>query len=545
MPKPRFHLVDCQIAIHKHIRSNRWNTQAMKTQKLAFLVLLAAACTSRPQVAVNGETLRGVAVDENNVSAFLGVPFAAPPIGELRWRGPQPYESTQLQRDATKFAPACMQTLRIVEWYRDMAELSGRARTVVPDLRASEDCLYLNVWTPDADETAALPVMVYVHGGSNSSGWSWEPNYHGDVLAAEGVVVVSIAYRVGDFGFFAHPDLDNQSVNANFGLWDQVAALRWIQENIRTFGGDPENVTLFGESAGAENIVSLMLSRIADDLFAKVILQSTAGFGLTDNRTLADERRRGGALAAALGRDRPLTIDELRELPAEEFLRLSTENLRGHYHAAVIDGTLIDRPALEKLAAGDYLRRRTIIGTNADEWYAYIERDADAAELERRVRLFFPGNQLAALEKVAAEANIRTQIDRIHTAGAMLCPSQYFAASVSIGSNPVWMYWFSRAREGKIGEEWRAFHGVELPYVFGTHDDWMEVSDADRRVTASVMSYWLQFARYGDPNSLSTPVWPAYRPPDFFVQNINDRVTTISRPDAGLCDLYVKELLQR
>jgi para-nitrobenzyl esterase len=127
----------------------------------------------------------------------------------------------------------------------------------------------------------------------------------------------------------------------------------------------------------------------------------------------------------------------------------------------------------------------------------------------------------------------------------MLCPSQYFAASVSIGSNPVWMYWFSRAREGKIGEEWRAFHGVELPYVFGTHDDWMEVSDADRRVTASVMSYWLQFARYGDPNSLSTPVWPAYRPPDFFVQNINDRVTTISRPDAGLCDLYVKELLQR
>jgi len=246
----------------------------------SLLLLSSLVFASGPDVVINGETLRGVEVDGVNVSAFLGVPFAAPPVGDLRWQGPQEYQPKRDFRDASRFAPACMQKQRIVDWYRDLAELFGNPRDVVADLPVSEDCLYLNIWSPAIDSSEKLPVMVYVHGGSNRSGWSWEPNYHGHALAQQGVVVVSIAYRLGDFGFFAHPELGQGPVVANFGLWDQVAALQWIQDHIAAFGGDADRVTLFGESSGGGNIVALMSAENTDNLFQQVILQSTAGFGL-------------------------------------------------------------------------------------------------------------------------------------------------------------------------------------------------------------------------------------------------------------------------
>ena len=268
----------------------------------ALLLLISSlGFAAGPQITVNGETLRGKLVEGVNVSAFLGVPFAAAPVGDLRWQGPQKHESTHDVRDASQFAPACMQKQRIVDWYRDLAELFGNARDVVADLPVSEDCLYLNVWSPAIGSNEKLPVMVYVHGGSNRSGWSWEPNYHGHALAQHGVVVVSIAYRLGDFGFFAHPELDQPPVVANFGLWDQVAALQWVQDHIAAFGGDADRITLFGESSGAENIVALMFAEDTDDLFQQVILQSTAGFGLRDVHSLVDEQQRGVRFAAALG----------------------------------------------------------------------------------------------------------------------------------------------------------------------------------------------------------------------------------------------------
>ena len=195
---------------------------------------LAASSQSKPlavEVQAEGERLVGQQSPTAGINAFLGVPFAEPPVGPLRWQAPVDYRGRGEVRRADRFAPACMQSPRILEWYRGMAERFGSSRSVFEDLDTSEDCLYLNVWAPAALPAKPLPVMVFVHGGSNRSGWSFEPNYHGHRLAAEGVVVVSIAYRLGVFGFFSHPDLVAQPVAANFGLWDQLAALRWIQRN--------------------------------------------------------------------------------------------------------------------------------------------------------------------------------------------------------------------------------------------------------------------------------------------------------------------------
>ncbi len=514
----------------------------MRILTALLLLYSSLAFASEPKVVIHGETLTGKQVVGLDVSAFLGIPFAAAPVGGLRWQGPQEYRPQQDSRDAAAFAPACMQKQRIVDWYRDLAELFGSPRDVVADLPVSEDCLYLNVWSPAIGDGEKLPVMVYVHGGSNRSGWSWEPNYHGHALAQQGVVVVSIAYRLGDFGFFAHPELGQGPVVANFGLWDQVAALQWIQEHIAAFGGDADRITLFGESSGSGNIVALMFAENTDDLFQQVILQSTAGFGLRDVRSLADEQQRGLRFAEALGDGEPLTVAQMREIPADELLQRADDISQGYYHSPVLDGVLLSESVSSKLSSGRFNARPMIIGSNAEEWYAYIAEDADAASERKMAEEFFPSHAAAALDAVAAEPDIRTRMDRLRTAARMLCPGQYFAEEMSAAGADTWMYWFSRAREGRAGELWRAYHGVELPYVFGTHDEWMETSETDLQVTTATMSYWLQFAKTGNPNGPTTANWPGYSKPGFSVQEIDRPVRTINTPEPELCGIYREDL---
>ena len=244
---------------------------------LLVCTLAIAACERAPLVEVNGETLQGMYIEDTGVAAFLGVPFAEPPVGELRWRAPQTLTSKVAKRMVTEFAPACMQTMRILDWYRWLAEQLGGSGDYYADLQVSEDCLYLNIWTPTLAADAKLPVMIWVHGGSNKSGWSYEPNYHGHNLAQQDVVVISIAYRQGVFGFLSHPELPREEPDANFGLWDMLAALNWVNEHAEKFGGDPERVTMFGESAGAENILALMATKRVDDVLHRGVTQSTAG----------------------------------------------------------------------------------------------------------------------------------------------------------------------------------------------------------------------------------------------------------------------------
>jgi para-nitrobenzyl esterase len=497
----------------------------------------AGCAQAPPSVTVDGEVLVGSHV-AGGVAAFLGVPFAEPPVGDLRWRAPQPLATKLQRRDTTRFAPACMQTTRILDWYRYLAETFGGSREYYPDLEISEDCLYLNVWTPTPDTDAKLPVMVWVYGGSNRSGWSYEPNYHGHVLAARDVVVISVAYRQGLFGFLSHPELPAGEAQANFGLWDIVAALRWVQRNAAAFGGDPDRVTLFGESAGAQNILALMFADAADGLFQRAVLQSTASFGIERMSTLADEQRRGTALAKALGLGGGDELAKLRALPAARLLEPYETDWADYYHAPAIDDMLLTENTWQRIRSGDFRGRRLIIGTNRDEWLDYIERDAGETELREAAAKLLHFEPEAALALVADEPDPRRAMDRLITADNYLCASQITASRASESGGNAWMYYFTRVREDAGGRILGAYHGAEYPYVFGTHDAYMRSTDIDHELTDIMQRYWVNFAAVGDPNGPGLPPWPVYAQPDARVQELGDSVGPVPPPDEELCRLF-------
>ena len=264
-----------------------------------WLALLLAACSTisaaAPAIQLQDTRLEGLYSADGAVESFLGVKFAAAPIGELRWRAPQAVRYSAPVTAARQFGPACYQGDHITRWYQDLiASFGGDPASISPP-PVSEDCLYLNIWRPQFRGTAPLPVMVYVHGGSNRGGWAYEPNYIGENLARQNVLVVSVAYRLGAFGFFSHPDV----AESNFALLDLIAALEWLQQHIGAAGGDPGNVTLVGESAGASNIAHLMVSPKAKGLFQRVIHQS-AGWAISGRVSREQQLAQGLALQREL-----------------------------------------------------------------------------------------------------------------------------------------------------------------------------------------------------------------------------------------------------
>ena len=501
----------------------------------SLALLLVAACSTEPSVEVAGETLTGK--HDANVIAFLGVPYAEPPLGDLRWRAPQPFEAKAARRDTTQFAPACMQTMRILDWYRYLAETFGGSRDYYPDLEISEDCLYLNIWTPTLDNNARLPVMVWLHGGSNISGWSYEPNYYGHALADQGVVVVSIAYRVGVFGFMSHPDLDDAEPVANFGLWDIVAALQWIQANIDAFGGDPGRVTLFGESSGAHNIVMLMAAPSARGLFRRAIGESTAGFGIQMS-SLAEMQQRGRDLAAAMEFDGADTLSRLRDVPADQLLHHYVEDVSDKFQYPTLDGQLFEVRPWDVFAAGDFGDVSLIIGTNADEWWDYVAPDSNADDVIRAAADLVHIDADVALTVMQEEPDHRRAIERMTTADNYLCASQALATTMNAAGNDAWVYYFTRIREDDGGQKVRAYHGAEYPYVFDTHDSYMRTTATDIVLTEAMQQYWTTFAATGNPNSDAVPEWPVFANPDFPVQEFGDNIRTIAAPEPDLCRAF-------
>ena len=508
----------------------------------AFSFLLLLGCNRAPGVEVDGEILLGKYVEDGTVAAFFGVPFAEPPTGDLRWRSPQPLKNTVDHRTVVDFAAACMQTMRILDWYRYMAETFGGSRDYYRDLEISEDCLYLNVWTPTLKHDASLPVMVWVHGGSNRSGWSYEPNYHGHKLARKGVVVVSVAYRVGAFGFLSHAEIPPEDAVANFGLWDLIASLQWVQQNIAKFGGDPGRVTMFGESSGAENILALMFAASADGLFHRAILESTAGYGLRRSPSLADEQKRGHNLAGIMGFEGDDSIASLRLVPADKLLQAYEEAFPDYYHSPAVDGQLLLRPTWEEIQAGSFTDRQLIIGTNAAEWYDFLDADStrdDVLSAADKLRYIDSAGALAA---VISETDPRRAMDRLITAENYVCPSQNTAAKMTAVGRDAWMYYFTRVREDPGGAKVRAFHGAEYAYAFGTHDAYMRTTDVDLELTESMMGYWTQFAATGNPNAEGLPEWLLFKAPDFPVQELGDDIFTIAAPEPMLCDLFERSI---
>lgn len=500
-------------------------------------------CAPAPVVEAGAETLRGAWVaSEQGVAAFAGVPFAAAPLGKLRWRAPAPHRPRPGVQDASRFAPACMQGSGGVDWYVGVAEAFGHGPEVVGRPNGiSEDCLYLNVWAPYPRAGDDLPVVVFVHGGGNSAGWSYEPNYVGSRLAGAGVVAVTIAYRLGPFGFFAHPALDDGSGApvANFGLLDIRAAFEWVRENAAAFGGDPGELTAIGESAGALNLIDLLLADIARgevlaSPFRRLVSQSIGG-SIVSRQDLAQEQAVGLRLANDMGLGPGASAADLRAVPAAEVLAAADHLPEEYYPDGVIDGRTLPKHPMAIIDEARAAGAEILLGSNAHEWLMYIDEDAGIEELEAWMAATAPGREAVLEAGVADTEDARRALDRLRTAREMLCPSRYLAEWVNATGGRAWIYRFTRQRPGPGGEKLGAYHGAELPYVFDTHDAWLPTADEDRRLTRTVMEHWLAFAAAGDPSVPGGPAWPTYSRPTPIVMELGGRAVPADSVTQGLC----------
>ena len=486
---------------------------------LALVLLVAQAVPARAadQVTIASGKLQGITVDHSNVRAFLGIPFAAPPVGKLRWQPPQPVKPWKGVRNADAFGPRCMQ-LRI---FSDM---------IFRDNGPSEDCLSLNVWTPAKSASDRLPVMFWIFGGGFQAGGTSEPRQEGMNLATKGVVVVSANYRLGIFGFFSYPALTAESshhVSGNYGLMDQIAALRWVKHNIAAFGGDPNNVTIFGESAGSFSVSDLMASPLAKGLFQKAIGESGASFGagpqLIGAQTLSESEKAGQKFAESIG---ATSLAALRAIPAEKLLQ---ESRKGDFWPNV-DGYVLPQSVYKIFAEGKQSHVPLLAGWNKDESVGnlYSKTDPPTAEnLIKRIRKIFGSEADEALKYYphATEGKARQSTETLASDFFTVYGTwKWLDMQNQTGDSPVYRYLFTRtppefpgATDGgdvpivKLG----ARHSAEIPYVFGVLKSlkapWEPV---DFKVSDAMMTYWSNFAKTGNPNGADLPHWPRYTPQD-------------------------------
>lgn len=452
------------------------------------------------QVQTSSGTLHGVDMG-NGVAVFMGIPYAAPPVGENRWQAPQPVEPWNGTRDAGNFAPDCAQA----PFPPDAAPI----RT-----KPSEDCLYLNVWKPAKAGTAAkLPVMVWVHGGGFVNGGTSPAVYSGDNFARDGVVLVSINYRLGRYGFFAHPALAAEGFGGNFGFLDQIAALKWVQANIAGFGGDPANVTVFGESAGGMSMHMLLQAPEARGLFQKVIIQSGGGRDLTlPMPTIAVAAKAGEAFAPGLD------AAALRALPAEKVtadLSMMTMAKPG-YSGPMIDGRTIFGSSIDAINAGLYAKVPVMVGANSadgfpvttDKAAIFGEYGADAPDA---LRLYDPDGKTTGL--VVATM---TSADRM-----FIEPARAVARALAARGQATYHFRFAYAHPQLKAVMGGAPHASEIPYVFDTvvvRTQPTAMAPNEDAVAERTHNLWVNFARTGIPS----PAWPAATAGDTKVMLIDE-----------------------
>jgi len=445
------------------------------------------------------------------VDAFLGIPFAAPPVGPLRWRAPQPALPWTGERSATDFGAGCVQDVHPgghAPWTQEYV-VAGRI---------SEDCLTLNVWTP-ARAGEKKPVLVWIHGGGFQEGSGSVPIYRGSSLAGRGIVVVTINYRLGLFGFVAHPDLRREAgagVAANFGLQDQIAALRWVHANIAAFGGDPAHVTIAGQSAGSMSVHSLVVSPLAKGLFVRAIAQSALPTAVP-LLTLAEAERSGQAFAADKG---ARTLAELRAMPVEQLALPRGGAMGGKYRFGVtVDGRLLPAAPAQLLAQGSFTDVPMIIGQTADEassrpGYGAGDAAAYAAFLEQS--LGDRAADVAPLYPAATDAERSQAMKAISRDTGLSLIDAWAATRLGRGRTPLWGYYFNHVEPGPASDSFGAFHSSDIPYALSTLDaapDRAFTLD-DRRLSLAMSSYWVNFVRSGDPNGAGLPPWLAIDPAD-------------------------------
>jgi para-nitrobenzyl esterase len=496
------------------------------------------------QVEAAGETLRGEVLDSDaQLTVFRGIPFAAAPVAKLRWQPPRSHTPREGIQQATQFGGVCPQGQGNADFYKMVAIQFGKSPDLIPATEnIQEDCLYLNVWTT-ALRARPQPVMVWIYGGGNSNGYAHDPDYFGHSLAKRGVVFVSFNYRVGQLGYMAHPGLSAESLNAasgNYGILDQLHALRWVEENIAAFGGDPENITILGESAGGANIATLIASPLGAGLFHRAIIQS-GGYEISSFYSLADAESVGTKVATLLGFESRMNdveiVDGMRDLGWRVFVEgLKPEDL-GMFRATNIDGYVLPQPKAGILASGSNNNVDVIIGTNANESFMWQQPGETAESFRDHLATYGEpfSTELRELLADDIEADLQMAMDRFGSAETFLCGSRYIAKQMSGSGSDVYFYYFTRVRPG--GEKVLAYHGAEIPYALDTAAEWLPADETDKNLTAAMSQYWLNFAITGDPNGEGLPEWPRYAADDSRYQELGDDI----KPGAGLepeiCDI--------
>ena len=449
------------------------------------------ACRSR-RLDCGGQ-LRG-SVTNDGVAAFKNIPFAQPPVGELRWRAPLPVKAWTGVRDATAFGPMCNQN--------DNKQLPH-----------SEDCLQLNVWTPKWPAASSLPVMVWVHGGGNIAGSGMEALFNGEVLARHGVVVVNVNYRLGVFGFFAHPALTKESPHhaaGNYGLADQIMALHWVQDNIAKFGGNPANVTLFGESAGASDVNALIASPLSKGLFVRVMAQSGP---VGAQPSLAESEKRGVDLAGKLGITGDEALAKLRALPDTDLMAKAAQ--AGPGLGMNVDGWVLTEPASKIYAEGREQKVALLIGNNSQE----MQPRGASGDIREMISQRYGPLADRALAAYGVNGAAEPQPDpengtamlQFTTDNSFRCGTVQELIWHTRAGNPGYEYQFSRTVHGQ--EALGAPHASEIPFIFGTLPVWQNMrkyNDSDRQYAPLMQEYWTNFAKTGDPNGGNLAKWPRF-----------------------------------
>lgn len=473
---------------------------------LAGFVVVGALAADR--VKVTGGKLEGTGAQSDGVRIFRGIPYAAPPVGELRWREPQPVVKWKGVREAKQFGAQCMQQ-------RIFDDMIFRASGV------SEDCLFLNVWTPAKKANAKLPVLVYFYGGGYVAGDGSESRYDGESMATKGIVAVTVNYRLGAFGMMAHPELTAESphhASGNYTLLDQAAALRWVHDNIAKFGGDPKRVTIAGESAGSTSVSAQMSSPLARDLIAGAIGESGSLMGTLSPVPLAQAEKAGADFGKKIG---AASLKELRALPADKLMEAAGKEPWGTF-TITVDGYFFPKGPGEIYAAGEQAKVPLMLGWNSQEgyWAQYLRgKEPTAENFSQLVREQFKDNADAVLKAYAA-----TTPDEVKAAATDLAGNLFIGYSTwkwgelhaKTGSGqPVYRYFYTHPRPAPTGksapENPGAVHSAEIEYAMGNlaGNKAFQWTADDYRVSATLQAYFANFIKTGNPNGASLPEWPA------------------------------------
>lgn len=495
----------------------------------------AAAASVGPERAPSGPIAatsagRVEGVRRGDVDAFLGVPYASPPTGRLRWRAPQPLVSWSGVRPATSFAPSCMQMWPPPNFGPYTAEY-------VDTPKPSENCLYLNVWTP-AKREGRLPVLVWIHGGGFLGGSGAVPIYDGSKLAARGIVVVSINYRVGPFGFLAHPELTRESNGTGvgtYGVQDMIAALRWLKANANAFGGDAARVTIAGQSAGAVAVNDLLVSPPARGLYVGAIAQSGSGMGI-GAIPLAEAEANGVAFAKKLGVS---TLAQLRALSAEQ-VQAGMPDFRDVMKPGapkpipfrpVLDGVVVPVDPVDG-AAKVASHVPLVTGFNADEFLPFAPVSRAAFEASVRAKYGTFAERLLTLYPHATDAEADAAARQL-ARDAIFSGLTLWVERRAAAGERTYVYRYEHPSPVASGPSFGTFHTSEVPYLFGTLDRSVRpYTDADDRIAEQLQDYWLNFIRTGDPNGAGRAKWAPYAAGDGFLMGLGDRPEPV-RPTSG------------